>query len=120
MLTCFLKRCFLPDVFYICNKFNLVVVYPARAYLTNTERPLPNARVGIEGENEVVTVTDNGVGIPESQIDSVFEPFYTTMKNSMGLCLIHAKQVIESHKESIAIEGKEEVGIKVTIKIPLF
>jgi len=76
--------------------------------------------VGIEEENAVVIVTDNGVGIPESQMNNIFEPFYTTKKDSMGLGLVYAKQVIEAHKGTIAVESKEGVGTKVTIKIPLF
>ncbi|MBE0633435.1 hypothetical protein IH574_02595 [Candidatus Bathyarchaeota archaeon] len=63
-----------------------------------------------------VTVTDNGGGIPENQIDYIFEPFFSTKKNAIGLGLVYAKQVIDAHHGDT--ESKEGVGTTVTIKIP--
>ena len=75
--------------------------------------------VSVDDENAIVTVTDNGVGIPKNQIDYIFEPFYSTKKDTMGLGLVYAKQVIEAHGGSITVESTEGVGTKVTVTIPL-
>jgi signal transduction histidine kinase len=75
--------------------------------------------VSVDKENAIVTVTDNGVGIPKNQIDFIFEPFYSTKKDTMGLGLVYAKQVIEAHGGSITVESTEGVGTKVTVRIPL-
>ncbi len=75
--------------------------------------------VGVDEENAIVTVTDNGVGISENQINYIFEPFYSTKKDTMGLGLVYAKQVIEAHGGSIKVESTLGIGTKVTVRIPL-
>ncbi|MCJ7732062.1 HAMP domain-containing histidine kinase [Candidatus Bathyarchaeota archaeon] len=71
-----------------------------------------------DAETAKVTVTDNGGGIPENQIDYIFEPFFSTKKNAIGLGLVYAKQVIDAHRGKIKVESKEGVGTTVTIEIP--
>jgi signal transduction histidine kinase len=74
--------------------------------------------VNTDDKTAKVTITDNGGGIPENQIDYIFEPFFSTKKNAIGLGLVYAKQVIDAHRGKIKVESKEGVGTTVTIEIP--
>ena len=45
----------------------------------------------------VITIADNGPGIPEDQIEKIFEPFYSTRKEGSGLGLYIARELAELH-----------------------
>lgn len=51
---------------------------------------------GSSGEIEV-SVADTGQGIPPEQIDRVFEPFYTTKSDGMGMGLSICRSIVEAH-----------------------
>ena len=53
----------------------------------------------------VITESDNGPGIPEDKIDSIFEPFMTTKKNGNGWGLALSKRIITSHKGTIQVRS---------------
>ena len=44
-----------------------------------------------------VEVKDNGVGIEKEKLESIFQPFYTTKTNGMGLGLSISRSIIENH-----------------------
>lgn len=71
----------------------------------------------------VLTVEDNGVGIPEENLPKVFEAFFTTrMTIGTGIGLFVAKQFIEGHGGKIWIESRtdpEKHGTKVSVFLPL-
>ncbi|MBQ8508976.1 MAG: HAMP domain-containing protein [Clostridia bacterium] len=81
-------------------------------------RPLPG-NGGIE-----VKVRDNGIGIPDEDIPHLFERFYRVEKSrtsetgGTGLGLAIAKEIIEAHGGTIAIESKSGVGTVVTLTLP--
>jgi len=72
-------------------------------------------------ENEVlISFTDNGLGINESLLDKIFEPFMTFgKKNGTGLGLSITKKVIEDHGGSISVESALGEGAVFTITLPI-
>ncbi|PWT87916.1 MAG: hypothetical protein C5B54_11505 [Acidobacteria bacterium] len=62
-------------------------------------------------------VQDNGPGIPASQLDQIFEPFYTTGKGT-GLGLSIAQRIIADHGGKIDVDSMPGKGTKFTILIP--
>ena len=50
-----------------------------------------------ENEDVVVSVTDNGVGLPPQQGDQIFNAFFTTKPHGTGMGLRIGRTIIESH-----------------------
>ncbi|MBI3014417.1 MAG: PAS domain S-box protein [Candidatus Tectomicrobia bacterium] len=68
----------------------------------------------------VVTVRDNGPGIPKALQSKVFEPFYTTKDNGTGLGLSICYGIIQRHGGHIWIEsGNGEGGTAVVFRLPV-
>lgn len=63
----------------------------------------------------VITVTDNGSGIPEDITEKIFIPFYTTKPEGSGIGLSLTKQIIQSHKGEISFNTSPE-GTSFSIK----
>jgi len=57
-----------------------------------------------------VSIRDNGKGIPDEFLPKLFEPFFTSKKNGMGLGLAACYSIIESHKGTIHVETKIDKG----------
>ncbi|MHC4880281.1 MAG: sensor histidine kinase [Planctomycetota bacterium] len=67
----------------------------------------------------IVSVEDNGPGIASSDPAAVFEPYFTTKSNGMGLGLAICRTIVESHNGSIAAENVEPHGAKLTVRLPV-
>lgn len=58
----------------------------------------------------VISVADNGIGMPEEVIDKVFIPFFSTKKSGSGIGLSLSKQIMMLHRGNIQIHSVEGVG----------
>lgn len=73
----------------------------------------------------VISITDNGIGIPEEDIPRLFERFYRVDKarsrkvGGTGLGLAICKHIVLSFNGSIAIESKEGFGSTFIIRLPV-
>ncbi|HEX8424494.1 MAG TPA: ATP-binding protein, partial [Pyrinomonadaceae bacterium] len=65
-----------------------------------------------------LTIADTGCGMTPEQVDKVFEPFYTTKTQGLGLGMPYAKKVIEQHHGAIHIESRQQAGTQITIELP--
>jgi signal transduction histidine kinase len=81
------------------------------------------ARVGVTAETEtaLVTIEDDGPGIPEKDLSSVFESFFRAdparRKHipGVGLGLAIAKEIIERQAGALAIENRKPRGLRQTL-----
>ena len=73
-----------------------------------------------EGANAVVRITDNGVGIPESELPFVKEKFYrgSAKGRGAGIGLAVCSEIIALHEGSLDIDSVYGEGTEVTITIP--
>ena len=69
--------------------------------------------------NYLLEFSDSGPGIPEKDLEKVFEPFYTTRPTGSGLGLAIARKVVESHGGSITITSDSANGTTVTVRLPV-
>jgi len=66
-----------------------------------------------------VGVADTGSGIPQEQINRVFEPFYTTKKKGSGLGLMIVQRIVRAHNGRIEVESRVGRGTTFRIWLPL-
>jgi len=78
--------------------------------------------LAIEEGNVIISVRDNGKGIPESEIENIFQPFYRLEENKseigFGLGLSMAHRIIKLHKGFINVKSVVGQGTTFTITLP--
>jgi two-component system, sporulation sensor kinase E len=72
-----------------------------------------------EGPDGVwVSVADTGGGIPQEQLNRIFEPFYTTKKKGSGLGLMIVQRIVRAHAGRIDLESQLGRGTTFRIWLP--
>lgn len=66
-----------------------------------------------------VEVTDRGTGIDPARLDRVFEPYYTTRRNGLGMGLSIAKSIVEAHGGRLTAVNNPESGATFRFTLPL-
>jgi signal transduction histidine kinase len=72
-------------------------------------------------DSVIVSISDNGTGIPEDQLSRIFDPFFTTkpVGEGTGLGLSISYGIIERHRGTINVESQVGVGTTFTVRIPI-
>jgi signal transduction histidine kinase len=66
-----------------------------------------------------VSVRDSGRGLPADDLGRVFEPFYSTKGDGMGMGLSIARSIVEMHAGRIAAENNGGAGATVRFQLPV-
>ena len=78
-----------------------------------------------DAEYAEIRVADNGPGIPETELEQVFEPFFRLEKSrsretgGTGLGLSIARTIVRAHGGDVALTNRAEGGLFVTVTLPL-
>ena len=84
-------------------------------------RPLKlSIYTGYSDTNAWVEINDTGPGIPDKDIDKIFEPLYSTKTYGIGLGLPIVKQIMEQHSGGISIGNHSTEGAFVKLWFPLY
>jgi PAS domain S-box-containing protein len=71
-------------------------------------------------KNEIaITIADIGKGIPEDELPKIFDPFFSTKREGVGLGLSLAHQIIDQHKGIIDVQSGVGKGTTVTVRLPV-
>jgi C4-dicarboxylate-specific signal transduction histidine kinase len=66
-----------------------------------------------------LSVSDRGPGIPEGKAKEIFEPFFTSKAEGMGMGLSIARTIIEAHHGLISAKNRDHGGATFQIRLPL-
>ena len=67
----------------------------------------------------LITISDNGPGIPKPKLDQIFTPFYTTKEGGSGLGLPICQKIITDHGGFMQFTNRAEGGTSVKVSLPL-
>ena len=94
--------------------------------LQNAMEAIPEEKEGYiivalkrEGAHAVISIKDNGGGIPDEVQEKIFNPYFTTKGSGTGLGLAMTKKIIEFWKGKIWFETKEDEGTTFFIRLLL-
>ena len=74
---------------------------------------------GVEDSLAWTQFTDTGCGIPEENLEKIFEPLFTTKPKGIGLGLAITKRLVEQNKGKIEVASQIGKGTTFTVKLPL-
>ncbi|HOG29424.1 MAG TPA: ATP-binding protein, partial [Vicinamibacterales bacterium] len=92
---------------------------------TNGLRAMPDGgrlRLGVRAEpggaSAVLEVRDEGVGIPETELDAVFQPFHSTFERGSGLGMAVVHRIVSDYGGEVRVTSQPGAGTTVEVRIP--
>ena len=86
---------------------------------TPSERRIITIRTSRVETFAELSVSDRGPGIPEDKLKMIFEPFYTSKAEGMGMGLSIARTIVEAHHGLILAKNRDHGGASFRIRLPL-
>jgi PAS domain S-box-containing protein len=91
--------------------------------ISPSNRPSPENKKGVEGENVQIVVRDTGVGIPAERLAHIFDRFFQVHGssheyNGTGLGLSLVKELVALHHGTVQVESDEGLGTTFTVFLP--
>ena len=83
-------------------------IWVSASYHADAEKPAIELRV-----------EDEGPGIPEKQIERIFQPFFSTKEKGTGVGLTNVKHIIEAHKGWVEASNREPRGAVFQVWLPV-
>lgn len=92
--------------------------------INNAIRYAGNAEVAViqKGKTIAVVIEDNGPGIPEADLEKVFEPFYRAEQSrsretgGVGLGLAVTRDIVRAHNGKVKLQNKRPRGLRVVVE----
>jgi two-component system, NtrC family, nitrogen regulation sensor histidine kinase NtrY len=81
--------------------------------------PRIELRTNVINNQPVISITDNGKGIPPKEVNEIFVPFFTTKKDGSGIGLSLSKQIMSLHNGSIKLQSQENAGTTFFLYFPV-
>ncbi|AKK72171.1 histidine kinase [Chryseobacterium sp. P1-3] len=120
------------SIFMHANKSNIMInmdrIYLSRIItnlVTNAKQAESDERkliINVDVEQHqrrvMISVQDNGIGIPENMYERIFEPNFTSKNSGMGLGLSMVRKMIEDYKGEISVKSEVGKGSTFTITLP--
>jgi len=72
-----------------------------------------------DGSTAIIEIADQGEGIPSDQLESIFNPFFTTKPHGVGLGLAIVSNSIDSHGGKISVTSRPSEGSTFRIQLPM-
>jgi nitrogen fixation/metabolism regulation signal transduction histidine kinase len=116
------------------NSLDEVIIFADReqlnSMLTNLIRngvqAIPAKRKGviqielkIESDKVLLSICDNGIGIPDELSEKLFAPNFTTKSSGMGLGLAIVKRIVETANGQVWFRSNSDIGTTFFVKYPI-
>jgi len=117
------------DIILITEDFKIAITYDYEKFIQVFFNLIKNAMQASQNgdkieiivkkieKNIVIRIKDHGTGIKEKNLDSIFNPFFTTKSNGIGLGLSIVKQIINNHNGDIFFITEENKGTEFIITL---
>ncbi|HEX5027035.1 MAG TPA: ATP-binding protein [Agriterribacter sp.] len=108
-------------VLNLINNAFYAVSTEALAKVDREYNPTVSVSTRKSGDKILITVKDNGNGIPESIKDKIFQPFFTTKPTGQGtgLGLSLSYDIVKAHGGELKVKTKEGEGSEFVIELPI-
>ena len=73
----------------------------------------------LKGKRIIITISDNGIGMTEEELENMKTMFYTTKQNGTGLGVALSNEIILAHNGKMEYESIKNMGTKCIITLPL-
>ena len=90
---------------------NAIQVLPEGGHIT--------MQVSSHADNVLLTVADDGPGVPEDQRKQIFDPFFTQRAGGIGLGLAVVRQIVLAHHGEISVHESAMHGAEFRLKLPI-
>ena len=110
------------NAFYAVNEKSLTINQEGFKNLPGLNyEPTVSVTTKRSKNNIIITVSDNGNGIPLNIVDKIFQPFFTTKPTGQGtgLGLSLSYDIVKAHGGELRVESKEEEGSEFIIQLPI-
>src|SRR5262249_15447161 len=71
-----------------------------------------------KGDVAEVTVRDFGTGLPKDRPDKIFDHFFSTKQQGMGMGLAIVRSIVEAHGGAITAENAPDRGARIVVRLP--
>jgi len=109
------------NAFYACNERSRGAVNEQISRNSISYNPTVSVTTKKVDNHVIITVSDNGNGIPQNRVDKIFQPFFTTKPtgSGTGLGLSLSYDIVKAHGGEIKVQTNEGEGSKFIIQLPL-
>ncbi|MDQ3142499.1 MAG: HAMP domain-containing histidine kinase, partial [Bacteroidota bacterium] len=114
----------IDEIYVYTDKIQLIRVL--NNLINNAIQAIPEERRGrielslkSKEKMAVITVKDNGEGIPDEMKHKVFLPNFTTKSSGTGLGLAMCQQIVEAANGTISFQGNKDFGTTFMVELPL-
>jgi signal transduction histidine kinase len=110
----------ITNAFHACTERSRSTVDEKKKTHTTEYEPTVWVRTRQSGDLILISVEDNGNGIPEEIVGKIFQPFFTTKPTGQGtgLGLSLSYDIVKAHHGELMVKTKENAGTTFTIQLP--
>lgn len=104
----------ITNAFYACNE-------KKKATTDSDFKPTVSASTKIDKKQLLISVKDNGNGIPKQVLDKIYQPFFTTKPTGQGtgLGLSLSYDIVKAHGGDLHVSTEENKGTEFIISMPI-
>jgi signal transduction histidine kinase len=106
------------DPEFLRSVFNNLFINALQAM--QSQGGLLNVKISPDDDNKYVKVevADTGSGIPEENLEKVFEPYFSTKETGTGLGLAIVQKVVDIHHGTVGVTSNLGEGTRFTVRLP--